>query len=592
MKNRAAIFLFYDKEGVVDDYVSYFLQALRPFVNRIIFVANGVLTDEARQKAEVVANEVIVRENTGFDVWGYKAGLSKMGYDNLSNIDELLLVNHTFYGPLFPLSEMFDAMEQRADDFWGISIHKQMVPNPFTRNGVLPEHINSHFIAVRQPLLSSKHFRSYWEDMPPIESYVDSILKHESKFTKHFGDLGYKYSSYVDAKKYDSAYPVFVDVAETIENRSPILKRRPFFHESRFLEENAVDLVRALDLLDETSSYNPELIWRNIVREAKPRILATNAALLEIIPATTDKIEPFTSTLKIAVCVHLYYVEMLPEVLEYTTRTPKGADLIITTSSAEKREQILANLADQTHFRQVFVLVMEENRGRDMAALFITCRDMFLNDEYDLVCRIHSKASPQLGRSRSLMFKYHLLENLLCTEGYVRNVVEMFERKPWIGMAFPPIPHISLPTMGTAWFNNMPETIKVLRALGVKVPLDDDTPIAPYGTMFWFRPAALRKLFEHKWQWAEFNKEPHHVDGGLAHGLERSIAYVAMAARFVPMQIMSPLQAAQNYTMLEYKLQKKLASEQTIKQLVRMLGRAMKRSIRHRASRLVSSRHR
>jgi rhamnosyltransferase len=74
--------------------------------------------------------------------------------------------------------------------------------------------------------------------------------------------------------------------------------------------------------------------------------------------------------------------------------------------------------------------------------------------------------------------------------------------------------------------------------------------------MFWFRPQALRKLFEEKWEWEEFNAEPHHVDGGLAHVLERLIAYTAQDAGFMTRHVMCLHQAAHNYTWLEYKLQK------------------------------------
>ena len=49
------------------------------------------------------------------------------------------------------------------------------------------------------------------------------------------------------------------------------------------------------------------------------------------------------------------------------------------------------------------------------------------------------------------------------------------------------------------------------------VPLDDHTPMAPYGTMYWFRTDALLRMFEWTWRWEDYNAEPHHIDGGLAH---------------------------------------------------------------------------
>jgi rhamnosyltransferase len=91
------------------------------------------------------------------------------------------------------------------------------------------------------------------------------------------------------------------------------------------------------------------------------------------------------------------------------------------------------------------------------------------------------------------------------------------------------------------------------------VQFDETTPVAPYGTMFWFRPKALRKLFSYPWRWSDFNCEPHHVDGGLAHALERVIAYVAQDAGYATFQVSNLRLAEQSYTLLEWKLQSLLA---------------------------------
>ena len=110
--------------------------------------------------------------------------------------------------------------------------------------------------------------------------------------------------------------------------------------------------------------------------------------------------------------------------------------------------------------------------------------------------------------------------------------------------------------MGHAWFANREKAEEIKKVLDLKVPFDPDTPVAAYGTMFWFRPRALRKLFAHPWKWSDYNAEPHHVDGGLAHVQERLICYVAQDAGYTTEQIISSHLAGWNYAMMEYKLQK------------------------------------
>ncbi|PZV40426.1 hypothetical protein B5V02_00625, partial [Mesorhizobium kowhaii] len=124
----------------MDDYVIFLLEKLREFVERIVVVSNGDLTKHSEVAVEKVCDQLLIRENEGFDVGGYKAGMEAIGFDALSEYDELILLNDTCYGPIFPFSEMFSEMEGRNSDFWGASAHREMTPNPFTGTGYLPWH--------------------------------------------------------------------------------------------------------------------------------------------------------------------------------------------------------------------------------------------------------------------------------------------------------------------------------------------------------------------------------------------------------------------------------------------------------------------
>ena len=123
---RVAIYFFYDKDGVVDRYVDYFLEDFKKNLDRLIVVCNGKLTPEGRQEFSKYTNEIIVRENKGFDVWAYKEGIEYIGWDNLKNYDELVMLNMTIMGPVYSFKEMFDEMDSRKElDFWGITkFHK------------------------------------------------------------------------------------------------------------------------------------------------------------------------------------------------------------------------------------------------------------------------------------------------------------------------------------------------------------------------------------------------------------------------------------------------------------------------------------
>jgi rhamnosyltransferase len=291
------------------------------------------------------------------------------------------------------------------------------------------------------------------------------------------------------------------------------------------------------------------------------RAINTNAALTSILPdvrlRANDKKEKW---LRVAVCVHMYYTDMLEEIISLIETIPCDFDFIATTESLDKKVLIEKSIAGSGKVANVIVRVVEQNRGRDMSALFITCRDLFLEDRYDLVCRLHTKKSPQVWAARANMFKRHMFENLLSSPGFTANVLDLFKDGPTIGVAVPPLIHIAYPTMGHVWFVNRERVEMLARDLDIRVQLDPDTPVGAFGGMFWFRPKALRKLFLHPWKWEDFHGEPYPHDGSLGHALERLICYVAQDAGYTTQQIVSSHQAAWTYAMLEYKLQK-LASK-------------------------------
>jgi rhamnosyltransferase len=536
----------------------HLISTLQPYCGRVVFVHNGPLASQSRTAVAALNVEIVERENVGFDVWAYKAGIERIGYDELAKLDELLLVNHTFYGPIFPWDESFAKVPDDCD-FWGLSAHAEVAPNPFTGKGILHYHLNSHFIAVRQPMLGSDDFRDYWSRLPTIESYTDSILKHEAVFTHYFRERGYRHFAIVEPSDYSLTNPSMFEVDEVIEHRFPALKRRLFFHTPLLHDKLAINLPRALRLIEETSNYDMSLIWENVGRLGEPRIIGTNSAALHIFPEDTTPEVP--ECLRVAVCIHAYYVEDLPELLGYAENIPVAYDVIVTTDTAEKKERIEAIIASHAPGVQFDVRVVAQNRGRDMSALVITCRDVFLADRYDAVCRLHTKRSPQDLAPRSREFKRHLLDNLLVSRGYVTNVLRLFQSNMRVGMVFPPVIHISYPTLGNAWFLNKPGGERVMRELDLRGSLDQDTPMAAFGTMFWFRPAALRKLFARQWKWEEFNAEPHHVDGGLAHILERMMTSICLDAGYSAQQVCTPRNAARMYTSLEYKMQYSVANQ-------------------------------
>ncbi|MDL5352573.1 rhamnan synthesis F family protein [Microbacterium sp. zg-YB36] len=551
---RVIFYLFFDHEGVVDDYVPYKLERLRPFAEHIFVIVNGSVNAEGKAKLDAVADTVWERENTGFDVGGYKAALAEFGEERLAEYDELILMNYTWYGPVRPFEPVFERMDAEDVDFWGLTTHGSIKPNPFTHHGELKAHIQSHWIAVRKSMFQSQDWRDYWANMPAMTTYLDSVLKHESVFTDHFATRGWYWDTAFSHEAYSDAHPTFQFAGQLLDEGCPLLKRRPFFHTPVFQDRHSIVPRWFLDKA-ESYGYSRDLILPNLARTSEPRALYTNAALLEVLPdghSDYDEGKPQ----RIVAIVHIFYVDMTEELLGFLSNLPSGFDLIVTTTD-EGRAREIRTIIDRRadpKVQKYEVRVLPSNRGRDLSAFFIGAKDVLRSDDYDLVVKIHSKKTVQNLVNNGYYFKRQQLENLLGTSAFASNVVALFQKESKLGVVFPPLVHVGLATMGRGWYGNKPGAKALAKKLGINVPLDDTAPVAPYGAMFIARPEALRKMTDVDWRYSMYSPPSDHTDGSLAHVQERLIAYAAGSHGYYVKSTLTPEHAAISYTSLEYKL--------------------------------------
>ena len=84
---RAGIFLFYDPEGKVDDYILGCLGSLQQHMDYLLVVSNSPLDKTNRKRLESVSSEVMERKNVGYDVGAYRDGLRHLGWDHMGDYD-------------------------------------------------------------------------------------------------------------------------------------------------------------------------------------------------------------------------------------------------------------------------------------------------------------------------------------------------------------------------------------------------------------------------------------------------------------------------------------------------------------------------
>jgi len=330
---RYLIYFAYHPAGIIEPHVHQTLDHLRAHFDHIHLVHNGPISGRRPSAADTVQE----RENAGFDVAAYKAALAAIPPAVFNSISELTLANYTFFVRQ-SLDPVFEWANQQDVDFWGISAHGQLSPNPFTGDGVLPYHLNSHWISVRSKMLLSGDFSAWWQRLPEITSYEDSVQFHESRFTDHFEKRGYRHAAYVQPT--DCAYQVF-DRAH--DPAVPILKRRLFYHQPTLYGDiNGTNPRQAL----ENSATDPSVAFGSVMREAPPEIIYRNADLLFVVPdANFGDVDCPPIKTVVAAGAELPDLPITMEVCDSTDLGPDEPALYIGPGPVQQKEHGLDHLA-------------------------------------------------------------------------------------------------------------------------------------------------------------------------------------------------------------------------------------------------------
>ncbi len=547
-KQRLGIYCFYDKYGHAASFIKTFLDDLMDNLDDLVVVVNGQLSDQARQLFSEYTKTIIVRENKGLDVAAYKQAILTLGWEKLESYDEVICLNDTVMGPVYPFREMFACMDRKDVDFWGITAYAGETVD----KEQIPTHLQAYWHAYRRSLVSSPAFHEYWETMPLWKDYAEVTRKHEMTFTKHFTDLGFTWASYIDWRKYQgySSYPLLYMPMQIVrDDRCPIFKRRSFFVDySAYFDQTAGQ--PALDLyeyLRDHTDYDVDMIWDAILPSYNIDDIRKAMHLDYVLPS--QAINPQTHDRpRSAFIYHVYFMDLLEDTCHYIASLPEETDLYIT-STEDKIPQIREYMQQHGISHQAtFIPVI--NRGRDVSALLVAACPVVLSGKYDVIGFAHDKKSSQNQENghhgtESQGFAYKLMENTLGSEAYVKNILTLFAENPRLGQVTPPPPYHALyfaHTIPHDWGANYEITKELLEdRLGIHVPLSPTKPTASaMGSCYWFRVEALKPLFEYGWKYEDFLPEGQmSEDGTISHAIERANGYICQSRGYYPAWVLS-----------------------------------------------------
>ena len=564
MMKRIGIFLLYDTKGRVYEYVEYLLQQIRPCLEELVIVSNGFLLEESREALHKYTPKILERPNVGFDAAGWREGmLEYCGMDYIRDFDELVLFNDSFFGPFYPFQKIFDEMDARDIDFWGISSHGA-APSAGHKcpYGDRPRYIQTYFMCFRNTVLQADSFETYWRELPCYKTFSDLVEKHACAVTQHFADLGFRWDVLCDTRELESeeirknySHHMFDSYFMVSEKKLPILKRKTFIMEkSSSLRFGMTDSLRkALRYVEKNTDYDIRLIWDYLLDKYNLYDLKQSLNLTCVLDA---RLSAFTGVAKpTAFIAYLFHEDLFESCLRNIKSVPEGIDIYLVTTAEAKKEK-LAEACARLGI-PVCDILAANTRGRELSALLVSCRAISL--KYTYLCFYHDGKAPEKEyASVGADFGKLRTQCILGTRAYILNILELFEQNPRLGLLVPPIAYHGsyFADSKNYWGRCYDEARNLLSRLNLnEFMIEKQKPPISVATAFWCRVDALKPLFSEEWAWEDFPKES--AAGGVffSRAMERCFPYIAQSQKYYTCTLMPSEYAETEITNFRYMME-------------------------------------
>lgn len=237
----------------------------------------------------------------------------------------------------------------------------------------------------------------------------------------------------------------------------------------------------------------------------------------------------FSGTL--AIHVHLFHLDMIPEVKWWLSSIPVPFDLFISIKDQKDIDNIERDIGEIPSLNRIIV-ESYPNRGRDIAPMVVGFGSRLAR--YDFIGHFHSKKSHHTAAKRDwgTQLGHHLFHSL----DHTTRILNLFADQDNLGLLFP-IYHPSVRGQ-IKWGANFNRAADELARLigGQRL---DETALLPFpaGSFFLARTDAIRPLLEEGFKLDDFEPETGQVDGTLAHAIERLLVLIASRTGYTFRQV-------------------------------------------------------
>lgn len=476
---RLGVFIFYDRDQMIDDYVMYMLNSLNDAVEKIIFVSNSDLSKEELSKLDKYNIDINIRENKGLDAGAFKYVYDKYKREYLSSFDELILLNDTFFGPFRPFKDIINDMGDRDIDFWGLTANFNSPDGTnHSKDGYIHSHIQTYFVAYRKNVLGSDFFNKYWSkyDINKNNSFEKVVNNHESYFTYSLEKQGFKWDTYVNLDHYKKDeikynYNIYGYSAYTLLKyyNCPFIKRKNFVFNKldALYMNNGLDTYKSLEWIKENTNYDINMIYKNILRLYEPRDLYQALNMNYIVSEKEDK---------------------------------KAKKLIIANINDEKSYELgklyfnnIKKCDIKLYTENKKIINKEIEYTNNLYKKIIDTRNDLIK-KYDYICLLDLKADDNSFQEVNDSNVIRVLDNSIKSDEYINGIVDIFENEI-VNILYLPESFHNKNIKNLSGYNRMKNIEKINKRLSIKLPID--TTFVKSFDGLWIKSNVLNNIKEY-----------------------------------------------------------------------------------------------
>ena len=225
--------------------------------------------------------------------------------------------------------------------------------------------------------------------------------------------------------------------------------------------------------------------------------------------------------INVAIQVHIFYEDLIKEIIDKVNNIPIKFDLYITSTSLQKSKISIKDYVRNYSKADNYYIKIVENKGRDVLPFLTQLKSVI--KQYKYICHIHSKKtiySPKFGDK----WRKYLYGNLLGTIQITSEILSDFENFEKLGFIFPETFYECIKFALILTKQDRKYTNYIINQIfpGFKIEKSFDFTA---GNMFWARVNAIYQIFDETSP-DLFPEEKNQKSGTIIHGIERVWIYL------------------------------------------------------------------